>query len=41
MKTAYNFNFGRHSLRQGQMPMATSRLVQTMAGETQEALCHH
>ena len=39
MKTVYNF--GRRSLRQGQMPMATSRLAKIMAGETQEALCHH
>ena len=39
MKTLYNF--GRCSLKQGQVPLATSRLVEIMAGETQEALCHH
>lgn len=35
------YNFGRRSLKQGQVPLATSRLVQTMAGEKQEALCRH
>lgn len=37
MKTA--FNFGRRSPDQGQLPLATSRLGQKMAGEKQEALC--
>ena len=39
MKTANDF--GRHSPKQGQVPMATSRLGQIMAGEKQEALCQH
>ena len=38
MKTA--FKFGRYSLKQGQLPMATGRLVEPMAGQQQEAPCH-
>lgn len=37
----YRKGAGRFTPKQGQVPLATSRLVQTMAGETQEALCHH
>ena len=39
MKTL--FNFGQFPSKQGQKPMATSRLAQSMAGKNQEALCHH
>ena len=38
MKTAFK-NFEQHSLKQGQLPMATSRLVQTMAGKKQDTIC--
>jgi len=42
MKTIFDENhFERHSLEQGQTPLATSRLAQLMAGKTSEALCHH
>lgn len=37
MKTVSDF--GRFTPKQGQVPVATSRLVQPMAGETQEATC--
>jgi hypothetical protein len=41
MKTAFNQNhFERRSLEQGQTPLATDRLAQSMIGETQEASCH-
>ena len=40
MKTACEKHFGRLSPRQGQVPLATSRLELKMAGKTKEALCH-
>ena len=39
MKTASENHFGRFSPKQGQVPLATSRLELTMAGENKEALC--
>ena len=38
MKTASDF--GRFPPKRGQMPLATIRLVEKMAGEKQEASCH-
>ena len=35
------FEFGRPTSKRGQMPMATSRLVQQWLGKNKEALCHH
>jgi len=36
-----NFStFRLQCLKQGQMPMATGRLVQQWPGKTQEAICH-
>lgn len=40
MKIHSEKHFGRSSLRQGQVPLATSRLEFKMAGENKEALCH-
>lgn len=40
MKTASEKHFGRFSPRQGQVPLATSRLEIKMVGENKEALCH-
>lgn len=36
-----NFEFGRLPSKRGQMPMATSRLVQQWLGKNKEASCHH
>lgn len=40
MKILFEKHFGRSSPRQGQVPLATSRLELKMAGENKEALCH-
>jgi len=40
MKTASEKHFGRSSPKQGQVPLATSRLEFKMAGENKEAICH-
>ena len=39
MKTPSEKHFGLSSPRQGQVPLATSRLEFKMAGENKEALC--